>query len=79
MSGFCYLHSSFSGTSYRCGLNENMFGFRWDPTRGMGRKNLGIIFCKVKQLPLPSGGGLEAGWWCVESWSRNRVGFLRCI
>lgn len=58
MSGFWYLHSSFSGTSYRCGLNENMFGFRRDPTCGMDRKNLSIIFSKVRQLPLPSGGGL---------------------
>lgn len=57
VSGFWYLHSSFSGTSYRCGLNENMFGFRRDPSCGMGRKNLSIIFSKVRQLPLPSGGG----------------------
>lgn len=57
VSGFWYLHSSFSGTSYRCGLNENMFGFRRDPSRGMGRKNLSIIFSRVRQLPLPSGGG----------------------
>lgn len=30
VSGFWYLHFSFSRTSHRCGLNENMFGFRRD-------------------------------------------------
>lgn len=53
VSGSRYLHPSFSGTSYRCRLNGNMFAFRRDPTSGTGRKNLSIIFSEGRQLPLP--------------------------
>lgn len=42
----------------------------------MGRKNLSIIFSKVRQLPLPSGGGLGELVVCGEL-EQEQVWFFR--